>query len=110
MDGQLVLGGYDTAKVTGLNITQKLLPSAVGCGSGMYLTVTNMILRFPNGTKADMLTPSTISACIQLDFPTVAPFSYDPFMERFENYTGTTRDEMPSNQLWEVPSYRLDGE
>jgi hypothetical protein len=110
MDGQLVLGGFDAAKVTGSNITQKLLPSAVGCGSGMYLTVTNMILGFPNGTKADMLTPSTILACIQLDFPTVASFRYDPFMERFENYTGTVRDEMPSDQLWEVPSYRLDGE
>jgi hypothetical protein len=110
MDGQLVLGGYDAAKVTGPNITQKLLPSAVGCGSGMYLTVTNMILGFPNGTKADMLAPSTISACIQLDFPTLASFRYDPFMERFENYTGTARDDTPSDQLWEVPSYRLDGE
>jgi len=109
MDGQLVLGGYDAAKVMGPNITQKLLPSAVGCGSGMYLTVTNMILGFPNGTKADMLAPSVITACIQLDFPSVASFRYDPFMERFQNYTGTERDITPSDQPWEVPSYRLDG-
>jgi hypothetical protein len=110
MDGQLVLGGYDAAKVTGPNITQKLLPSAVGCGSGMYLTVTNMILGFPNGTKADMFAPSTLSACIQLDFPNVASFRYDPFMERFENYTGTVRDTTSSDQPWEVLLYRLDGE
>jgi hypothetical protein len=110
MDGQLVLGGYDAAKVTGPNITQKLLPSAVGCGSGMYLTVTNMILGFPNGTKADMLAPSVITACIQLDFPSIASFRSDPFMERFQNYTGTARDGTPSDQPWEVPSYRLDGE
>jgi hypothetical protein len=109
MDGQLVLGGYDAAKVTGPNITQKLLPSTVGCGSGMYLTVTNMILGFPNGTKADMLAPSVITACIQLDFPSVASFRYNPFMERFQNYTGTGRDDTPSDQSWEVPSYRLDG-
>jgi hypothetical protein len=110
MDGQLVLGGYDAAKVTGPNITQKLLPSTVGCGSGMYLTVTNMVLGFPNGTKAEMLSPSTISACIQLDFPTLASFRYDPFMERFQNYTDTAGDNTPSDQPWEVPSYRLDGE
>jgi hypothetical protein len=48
IDGQLVLGGYDAAKVTGPNVTQKLLPSTVGCGSGMYLTVTNMLLGFPD--------------------------------------------------------------
>ena len=110
MDGQLVLGGYDAAKVTGLNITQKLLPSTVGCGSGMYLTVTNIILGFPNGTQADMLAPSVITACIQLDFPSVASFRSDPFMERLQNYTGTIRDDTPSDQPWEVPSYRLDGE
>jgi hypothetical protein len=110
MDGQLVLGGYDAAKVMEPNITQKLLPSAVGCGSGMYLTVTNMILGFPNGTKADMLAPSTLSACVQLDFPNIASFRYDPFMERFESYTGTLRDTTPSDQPWEVLSYRLGGE
>lgn len=110
MDGQLVLGGYDAAKVMGPNITQKLLPSAVQCGSGMYVTVTNMIMGFPNGTKADMLAPSLYSACIQLDWPTVASFRYDPFMERFENDTGTFQDTTPSDQPWEVPSYRLGGE
>lgn len=110
MDGQLVLGGYDAAKVTGPNITQKLLPSAVGCGSGMHLTVTNMILGFPNGTKADMLTPSVLSVCIQLDWPTVASFRYDPFMERFQNYTGTSADTTPSDRPWEIPAYRPDGQ
>jgi hypothetical protein len=110
MDGQLVLGGYDAAKVMGPNITQKLLPSATQCGSGMYVTVTNMILGFPNGTKADMLAPSLYSACIQLDWPTVASFRYDPFMERFENDTGTFQDTTPSDQPWEVPSYRIGGE
>lgn len=110
MDGQLVLGGYDAAKVMGPNITQKLLPSTAGCGSGMYLTVTNMILGFPNGTKADMLAPSIFSACIQLDFPSVATFRYDPFMERFQNYTGTSESDTPPDQPWEIFAYRLDGQ
>jgi hypothetical protein len=57
-----------------------------------------------------MLTPSVITACIQLDYPSVVSFRSDPFMERFQNYTGTTRDDTPSDQPWEVPSYRLDGE
>lgn len=113
MDGQLVLGGYDAAKVTGPNITQKLQPPIGSCGSGMYLTITNMILGFPNGTKADMMAPSTSSACIQLDFPAFASPRYDPFVERFENITGTSRREADPDKPgppWDVPAFRLNGQ
>lgn len=110
MDGQLVLGGYDAAKVTGPNITQKLLPPTLSCGSGMLLTLTNMVLRFPNGTQADMLAPSTLSACIQLDWPAIVSPRYDPFMKRFETATNTFRQEHVPNLPWDVPAYRLAGE
>lgn len=109
MDGQLVLGGYDAAKVMGPNMTQKLLPSSVGCESGMYLTLTNMILGFPNGTKADMLAPSTLSACIRLDYPAISSPRYDPFMERFEAHTETSHEENIKSVPWDVPAYRLAG-
>lgn len=109
MDGQLVLGGYDAAKVVGPILTQKLQPSSVGCGSGMYLTLTNMVLGFPNGTKADMLAPSTLSACVRLDYPAISSPRYDPFMKRFEAYTSTSHEEDTKSLPWDVPAYRLDG-
>lgn len=110
MDGQLVLGGYDAAKVSGPNITRELLPPTVGCGSGMVLTITNMILGFPNGTKADMIFPSILSACIRIDYPSFATPRYDPFVERFENLTGTSREPAVAKEPWEVPAWRLVGE
>lgn len=110
MDGQIVFGGYDAAKVKGANFTQKLLPSSLACPSGMYLTVTNMELGFPNGTKADMLAPSTLSACIRLDWPAIASLRYDPFVMRFEDLTGTFKAENGPNPPWDVPAYRFGGE
>lgn len=110
MDGQLILGGYDAAKITGPNITRELLPSTSSCGSGMILTITNMILGFPNGTKADMVAPSILSACIQLDFPAFATPRYDPFVARFENDTGTARETASSGEPWEIPAWRITGQ
>lgn len=93
MDGQLVLGSYDAAKVVGSKMAQKLQPSSVRCESGMYLTLTNMILGFPNGTEAGMLAPATLSACVRLDYSAISSPRYDPFMERFEAYTSTSHEE-----------------
>ncbi|KAM0712139.1 hypothetical protein Q7P37_011233 [Cladosporium fusiforme] len=100
---------YSFCEVMGPNITQKLQPSSVGCESGMYVTVTNMILAFPNGTKADMLAPSTLSACVRLDYPAISSPRYDPFMERFEAHTGTSHAENIKRLPWDVPAYRLAG-
>lgn len=110
MDGQIVFGGYDAAKVKGANFTQKLLPSSLACPSGMYLTITNMELGFPNGTKADMLAPSTLSACVRLDWPAIASLRYDPFMRRFEDLTGTFKAENGPTPPWDVPAYRFAGQ
>lgn len=110
MDGQLVLGGYDAAKVTGPNITQKLMPSTANCQSGMYLTITNMVLGFPNGTKSDMLAPSMLSACIWLDWPVITSLRYDPFVYRFETATGTSRAQNLAKLSWDVAAYRIAGE
>lgn len=54
MDGSLVFGGYDAAKTQGPNTTIALKRPSVGCASGMYLSITDMIMRFPNGTRASI--------------------------------------------------------
>lgn len=109
MDGHLVLGGYDAAKVTGPNITRSLLPPSASCPSGMLMTVTNMILGFPNGTRADMLAPSTLSACIQPDYPVIMSPRFDPFFQRFLDLTGTSHNDDVGSEPWAVPAWRLDG-
>ncbi|KYG41711.1 hypothetical protein M433DRAFT_75302, partial [Acidomyces richmondensis BFW] len=105
MDGQLVLGGYDQAKATGPNVTGQILPWTLACPSGIYVTVTNMILGFPNGTTADMLWPSTLSACLQPDFPTVISLRGNPYFDNFENLTGTNSVNNSHGIYWWAPVY-----
>lgn len=107
MDGQLVLGGYDAAKVTGPNVTQKLMPPAPGCSSGMYVTVVGMILDLSSGITADMLAPSTLSACIAMDFPDVLSFRRDPYWYRFTLATGIEGNDGRSDYPWDVAACRL---
>lgn len=109
MDGQIVLGGYDAVKVVGPNMTQKLQPSSVGCESGMYLTLTRTTLGFPNEIDADMLAPSTLLACVRLDYPAISSPRYDPFVENFKAYTSISHKQNTKRLLWYVPAYRLDG-
>ena len=105
MDGQLVFGGYDAAKAMGPKITQKILPWTVACPSGMLVTVFNMGLSFPNGTRADMLAPSVVSACLQPDWPFLMSPRYDPFYERFGNLTDTTHVNNSRGIYFDVPLY-----
>ncbi|OQO00370.1 hypothetical protein B0A48_13718 [Cryoendolithus antarcticus] len=94
MDGHIVLGGYDAAKTSGPNITQKMVPYAAGCTSGMLVTVSSMMLDFPNGTQADMLAPSILSACLQIEWPTLISPRFDPYFERFEELTNTRMNDL----------------
>lgn len=55
MDGSLVLGGYDAAKTQGANITIPLRTPSVACMSGMHLTISDIVMRFPNSTRANVV-------------------------------------------------------
>lgn len=105
MDGQIVFGGYDAAKVTGPNVTAELLDWTAPCPSGMYLTLSDLILDFPNGTTASILKPSTISACIQPDFPFLMTLPKSPYYDNFESLTQTSPFNSTLGVYWYAPSY-----
>ncbi|RMY53390.1 hypothetical protein D0863_13967 [Hortaea werneckii] len=91
MDGLLAFGGYDTAKVTGNNYTKALAPSSMSCTSGMNVIVSDLVLNFPNGTDASIISPySGLSSCIRPDFPGIFTFPWDPYYNSFEALTATT--------------------
>lgn len=106
MDGQMVFGGYDRAKVQGPNITASILPWSLACPSGMYITVTSMGLDFPNGTTADMLSTSALGACLQLDWPFLASIRNDPYFERFQAQTDTSSFNNSLGTYWWAPMYQ----
>lgn len=105
MDGQLVLGGYDSAKIMGPNVTLPLQPWTLTCPSGMYVTVTGLVLEFPNGTDADLLAGDSFVACLQLDFPVVTTLKGSPYYKQFENYTDTSYVNNSLGTYWFMPIY-----
>jgi hypothetical protein len=49
LDGSVVLGGYDNAKVIGQNDTQKLnFSDTTACWTGMKMTITDIEVDFSN--------------------------------------------------------------
>ena len=79
-DGILVLGGYDEAKIMGNTTDNITLPfdfaadtqDIASCpATGMLVTVNNMTLAWPNGTKAGLLGSSRsqqLGACVIPDY------------------------------------------
>lgn len=72
MDGNLVLGGYDSAKFTGENYTERLT-SNPACGTSLVATVTNMEIESA-GQSVRLLNEqlgSAIRFCIDPAFPII---------------------------------------
>jgi hypothetical protein len=55
MDGSIILGGYDAAKTQGSNITLDIKTPSLGCMSGMWLSITDIVMRFPNSTRSSIV-------------------------------------------------------
>ena len=54
LDGNLVLGGYDKAKISGTNLTLPLSHEK-NCVSGLLITVSDVVLNLKNGSEASIM-------------------------------------------------------
>ena len=93
MDGSLVLGGYDAAKVTSdQNFTGSIIEAAT-CSSGLSVTIDSIVLNFPNGSNPNLLDPvygsSPLQACICIECPMLMSLPVNPYFTRFEAFTNT---------------------
>ena len=73
-DGSLIIGGYDSAKITGNNIT---LPFAVeeSCASGLVISVTDINMNLKNGSNVSIIGESrgsALRACIEPTFSLIS--------------------------------------
>lgn len=93
MDGSLVLGGYDEAKVKSDKNHTGSIAAATICPSGMTVTINSIVLNFPNGSNPNLLDPvfgsSFLQACICLQCSMVMSMPLDPYYERFETWSST---------------------
>ncbi|KAI1204968.1 acid protease [Annulohypoxylon truncatum] len=95
-DGSLVLGGYDRAKVSsGERYVEMLQDSTSPCSTQMIVTITDMVLNFPNGTDVSIFPESlstALTACIVPDYPVLMTLPSDPFMDNFFQLTDAAQN------------------
>ncbi|KAK8096280.1 Peptidase aspartic [Apiospora kogelbergensis] len=79
MDGSLVLGGYDKARVRGAPMAFELAPQP-DCPSGAILDLVDMKLKSQSGATSSLI-PSgkSQSICLWPDLPTAMAMSYNPY-------------------------------
>jgi len=73
MDGSLVIGGYDAAKISGENYTSRLTYIST-CPTGLLTVVTDISMNFENGTSRSITSPAqgfALQMCIQPGYPLI---------------------------------------
>lgn len=97
-DGAFIFGGYDRAKVTGRNYTQALSFANAQCATQMLVSITDIVVNFPNGTDKSLMKDGpepakAMPACILPDYPTLLTIPFDPYFQNFADITdGFTQD------------------
>lgn len=102
LDGTLVFGGYDRAKVSGPAYTQPL-SADTRCSSQMLITIDDIVLHFPNGTDASIVAKTSngsFPACIVPDFPVLMTLATNPYFSLFQEYTKTSISERSLGQQY----------
>ncbi|KAJ8124325.1 hypothetical protein O1611_g9317 [Lasiodiplodia mahajangana] len=100
LDGVLVLGGYDQAKVSGQGYTLDLQP-VPSCSTEIVVTVSDIILHFPNGTDASIVTAAGgggFPACLVPDYPGLMTLADDPYFEEFQMVTNASITQRSGGQ------------
>jgi hypothetical protein len=90
MDGSLVIGGYDAAKIAGQNYTLPLIYTTA-CPTGLLTVVTDISMNFENGTSQSITGAAqgfALQMCIQPGYPLITIPS--DIWSNFQRYaTGT---------------------
>lgn len=83
LDGSLIFGGYDRAKVVGKRHALPLAKSNPDCQSELVATVSDLVLNFPNGTDASLFSGASsgkLPMCITPSLPTLMRLPQDPYV------------------------------
>ncbi|KAK3360426.1 aspartic peptidase domain-containing protein [Lasiosphaeria hispida] len=126
LDGSMVFGGYDRAKVTGTPLTQQLGPQQwdrdnMKCPTGMTVYVSDLILNFGDGTDVSLFSNDTMDsefqyqepahkfpACIIPNAPYLMTLPLSPYFENFRHYTSIFVDDRSFGINFNTMRYNLD--
>lgn len=103
-DGVFVFGGYDKTKAQGTNYSFPLTYDT-HCLSGMVVSISDISLTFPNGTKADLFDSASnlLRACIMPDYPVLMTLPRDPYYQNLQLAVGIS--EVPEQHSFGLNFY-----
>jgi hypothetical protein len=107
LDGSLVIGGYDQAKVSGPNYTAPLAKNDDNCDTRMVVTITDLVMNFANGTDASLFNGTrntALKACVDPSYPVLMTLPL-PYFKVFQNYT--KQAESGFNRTFGLPFYSV---
>ncbi|ERS95387.1 hypothetical protein HMPREF1624_08265 [Sporothrix schenckii ATCC 58251] len=93
LDGSVVFGGYDRAKVTGAKYTQSMTATEPGCPSQLLVTITDIVLNFANGSEASIFPASSsaaMTACLTPALSTLMWLPLDPYFNTMLDLTNNS--------------------
>lgn len=113
-DGTFVFGGYDRAKVSGSGLE---LPMTTGdCETRMMVTISDLVLNFPNGTEASLFPESkrTMLACVDPSYPVAISLPSKDFYQQLIDILGedtiTGTGLMYSGRVYKAGSKPYNGD
>lgn len=94
MEGSMLFGGYDKAKVTGRKFTSPFTPG-IQCSTNMVVAITDIVLNFPNGTNVSIFEDTrsqSITACIIPSLPVFMNLPLDPYFANWLSLSNSSLD------------------
>ncbi|KAJ0370495.1 hypothetical protein COL26b_010065 [Colletotrichum chrysophilum] len=106
IDGSLVLGGYDSEKVTGKNFTQRLdYSESTGCWTGMKVTVTDVQVNFRDGSDKSIMPLNTALQCCIVPHRHLLWEAPGTFVDAFENVTNSKDTGVSFGLHWSARTF-----
>ncbi|EPE04026.1 aspartic-type endopeptidase [Ophiostoma piceae UAMH 11346] len=93
LDGSVVFGGYDKAKVAGTKYTQAMTDNVAECPSQLLVTVSDIVLNFANGTDASIFSASKAPAFLACLTPGLSTLMRLPLEPYFDNMMTLTKND-----------------
>ncbi|KAL8696628.1 MAG: hypothetical protein Q9201_007567, partial [Fulgogasparrea decipioides] len=102
-DGSIVIGGYDSARTSGPDVTYPFAKDDI-CQGRLLVTISNIALNLKNGSSPSLLPPSagsTFRACLSPD-ASIMTLSEDIFKNflTITGYTGNYPDRSRGINFW----------
>ncbi|KAJ0122696.1 hypothetical protein J7T55_003212 [Diaporthe amygdali] len=103
LDGSLVLGGYDKAKVSGTGYTSPITTGSDRCATGLFVTLSDVLVHMVDGTSVSIFTDDNqalLAACIDPSYPSLTTIPYSPYWYNFQTITNASISGRSQGLQW----------